>query len=102
HVSTDCLKSPGNGAFLSEMVAKTGGGLVEKGLTYRPLEPGMGEAVAARTILRTTDGRQETWGEVADRVAFGNTSLAWDHHEPDEVMEEYRRLRDHIAFGRVL
>lgn len=75
---------------------------MERGLTYRPLEPGMGEAVAARTILRTTDGRQETWGEVADRVAFGNTSLAWNQHGPDEVMEEYRRLRDHIAFGRVL
>src|SRR5260221_887351 len=42
----------------------------------RTLTPGMGEAVAKRTILRTkADGSVETWEDVARRVARGNVSL---------------------------
>lgn len=41
----------------------------------RELSPGMGQAVAERTVLRTVAGKTETWGEVAARVAFGNTAL---------------------------
>jgi ribonucleoside-triphosphate reductase (formate) len=37
----------------------------------RELHPGMGQAVAERTILRPGEG----WGDVADRVADGNCSL---------------------------
>lgn len=67
---------------------------------YRPLDPTMGEAVARRTILRTkADGTLETWGDVADRVAYGNLSLV--HDDPYQT-EEYARLRDHIAQARLL
>ncbi len=46
----------------------------------RKLDGGMGMAVAKRTYLRKVDdgseeGRWETWAEVADRVAKGNTLL---------------------------
>ena len=44
--------------------------------TVRKLTKGLGEAVAKRTILRTKkNGEVETWEEVADRVARGNTLL---------------------------
>ena len=42
----------------------------------RELDKGMGEAVAKRTVLRTIEGKTETWADVADRVAAGNVSLA--------------------------
>lgn len=42
----------------------------------RSFHPGMGQAVAERTILRRKeDGAWETWGDVANRVAVGNTML---------------------------
>lgn len=74
---------------------------MKEDLSYRPLEPGMGEAVAARTILRPVGDRRETWGEVADRVALGNVMLQTGRADV-ETTAEYARLRDHIAFGRVL
>lgn len=40
-------------------------------VTARAFHPGMGRAVAERTILR----QGEDWGDVADRVALGNTML---------------------------
>lgn len=66
-------------------------------LNYRSLEPGMGEAVASRTILRTEGGTKENWGDVAHRVADGNVSLAENYD-----VGEYARLRDHIAQARLL
>ena len=80
----------------------------------RPFDKGMGEAVAKRTILRklrqdrkpyTKDDHQmkhpfvwENWGEVAERVAAGNVSLA-----PKALgHEEKRRFQDHIANGSIL
>lgn len=39
--------------------------------SFRPLDPGMGEAVAKRTYLR----KGENWGDLAERVALGNTML---------------------------
>ena len=45
-------------------------------ISYRPLVPGMGQAVAERTILRKdSEGNWETWGDVAHRVALGNSML---------------------------
>lgn len=42
----------------------------------RSISPGMGQAVAERTILRRKeDGALEIWEDVAARVALGNTSL---------------------------
>ncbi len=45
-------------------------------LRVRDLHPGMGMAVAERTVMRKDDqGNFETWGDVAARVATGNASL---------------------------
>ena len=45
-------------------------------LPTRDLAGGMGQAVAERTVLRKKpDGSYETWGDVAHRVAEGNTLL---------------------------
>jgi hypothetical protein len=67
----------------------------------RMLHPGMGTAVAERTVLRkiqTDSGeRFETWGEVADRVAQGNTLL-----NPADYAGEYNTMRRHIAKATIL
>jgi adenosylcobalamin-dependent ribonucleoside-triphosphate reductase len=67
----------------------------------RPLMPGMGQAVAERTILRKKeDGSWEEWCDVADRVAIGNAMLAsTDKHSTEQ---EYQTLRRHIAKGNTL
>jgi hypothetical protein len=63
--------------------------------------PGMGEAVADRTINRMIeDGscgkRRETWAEVAARVALGNSML---HREPlDEVVKGFK-VHNGVALG---
>ncbi len=84
--------------------------------SFRPLHPGMGQAVAERTILRklsTEDGHMlsidetaagvsyewETWGQVADRVALGNSLLA---PTKAEQKEEYELLRKHVANASLL
>lgn len=68
----------------------------------RKLTPGMGEAVAKRTILRTKkNGKQETWEDVAKRVATGNVGLL-----PKKLIKErkaeYDMLFKHIANGSML
>lgn len=65
---------------------------------HRPLAPGMGEAVAKRTVLRRREDMSlETWGDVANRVALGNCTLI------DGVSDyECSRLRAHIANGSIL
>ena len=66
----------------------------------RELHPGMGTAVAQRTVLRKVEGEWESWGDVADRVAAGNVGLA-----PGGLAgnaDEFSGLRDHIANGRIL
>lgn len=69
---------------------------------YRDLDPGMGEGVADRTILRTIKGTKETWGDVARRVALGNVSLGPSTVHIDDANAEFENLRDHIANARVL
>ena len=83
---------------------------------FRPLHPGMGQAVAERTYLRklsTKDGHVlsvdeveagepyewETWGEVAHRVALGNSLLA---PSKKEQKEEYEIMNKHIANASLL
>ena len=84
---------------------------------YRELHEGMGQAVAERTILRKVslnDGRTlsqaevdegqeqwrwENWGDVAERVALGNSLL--DPVE-DRRDEEYKKLRKHIGNATLL
>ena len=59
---------------------------------FRPLTKGMGEAVAERTILR----KGETWGDIAERVARGNTMLV------PGADKDYEVLRKHIANASLL
>lgn len=67
---------------------------------YRELHPGMGQAIAERTVLRRKSGGSwETWGEVADRVALGNSLLCT---EQSEQAVEYNLLRKHIANASIL
>lgn len=68
----------------------------------RQLSKGLGEAVAKRTILRTDDkGHLETWGEVAQRVALGNSSLVPQLGKAHQEAE-YEILRKHIANASLL
>ena len=66
----------------------------------RNLMPGLGEAVAKRTYLRG----EETWPDVAKRVAIGNSSLlkvygtSFDKHR----REERNLLEKYIATGAML
>ena len=66
----------------------------------REFHPGMGQAVAERTILRKKqDGSWETWADVAHRVALGNSLLASD---TAHQKEEHRRLEHHIGKATLL
>jgi adenosylcobalamin-dependent ribonucleoside-triphosphate reductase len=67
----------------------------------RKLHPGMGQAVAERTILRKKeDGTVETWKDVAARVALGNVLLT-DKVPGNRELEE-SLLRKHIANASLL
>lgn len=60
--------------------------------------PGMGEAVADRTINRKLpNGNRETWSDVALRVATGNAMLQMDHFE-----REFHPLHHHLRQASVL
>jgi len=68
--------------------------------SYRSLHPGMGQAVAERTILRKKeDDTWEDWGDVADRVALGNSLLC---PETKDQNPEYKLLKKHIAKASLL
>jgi ribonucleotide reductase alpha subunit len=70
-------------------------------IPFRPLAAGMGQAVAERTILRKqSDGDWETWGDVANRVAYGIALLASTPEHSSK--EEYRLLRSHLAKATTL
>lgn len=68
----------------------------------RELHPGMGQAVAERTILRRkADGSFETWGDVAARVADGNALLC----PPNSIrpyIAERAFLQKHIGKATLL
>ena len=73
----------------------------------RKLDSGMGMAVARRTYLRRlTDAetgreRWETWEEVAERVARGNSLLLGKRTSKHQA-EEQQLLKKHIANGSIL
>ena len=71
----------------------------ERPAPARPLDQGMGLAVARRTVFRPED--QEDFGRVADRVAEGNMSLLGPPPAP-EAETERARLRNAIASGALL
>lgn len=76
----------------------------------RKLDAGMGRAVARRTYLRKIEDKEtgrerwETWSEVADRVALGNTLLTNNIKGlgKKHQKEEYEILRKHIANASLL
>ncbi len=70
----------------------------EAPLPPRPVEPGMGLAVARRTVFRPEDG--ECFGRVADLVAAGNMALL-RRSGPDAPVER-ARLRNAIATGALI
>lgn len=73
----------------------------EEELFVRELMPGMGQAVAERTVLRKDkDGKWETWGDVADRVALGNSLIVSTPSYPQE--REHKLLRKFIAKAGLL
>jgi len=62
--------------------------------------PGMGQAVAERTILRKKDnGQWETWDDVAHRVALGNSLLC---RTEEEQKQEYKTLYKHLSKASIL
>ena len=71
----------------------------ERALPARPLDPGMGVAVARRTVFRPED--QECFGRVADRVSQGNMSLLGRPLTGGERLEQ-ARLRNAIATGALI
>lgn len=74
----------------------------------RKLDSGMGMAVARRTYLRKAKDaksgkeRWETWEEVAERVAKGNTSLLDGKKWEKERKTDYEIMKRHIANGSLL
>jgi len=67
-------------------------------LAERKLMPGLGEAVAKRTILRG----EETWGDVARRVAEGNSGLLPGKKYVRHRKQEEELMRKYIASGSLL
>jgi len=66
-------------------------------MLVREYAPGIGQAVADRTINRIKDdGSRETWGDVAQRVAAGNTMLEPDGHF------DYKHMVKHISQASLL
>ena len=66
----------------------------------RAFHPGMGQAVAERTILRKKpNGEWENWHDVANRVAMGNSLLCPKENDKDR---EFRLLKKHIAKATLL
>jgi adenosylcobalamin-dependent ribonucleoside-triphosphate reductase len=66
----------------------------------RSYAKGIGDAVADRTINRKkADGSVETWADVAERVALGNTSL-----EPrkNKIAEEFEKMHHHLRQASLL
>lgn len=68
----------------------------EAPMAARALDPGMGVAVARRTVFRAED--REDFGRVADRVAAGNMALLGDSANA----REQARLRNAIATGALI
>ncbi len=71
----------------------------------RELTEGMGTAVGERTILRKrSDGSWETWGDVAKRVALGNSLLCpdTDGEGNSDIRNEYQSLKHHISKATLL
>jgi adenosylcobalamin-dependent ribonucleoside-triphosphate reductase len=77
-------------------------------LPARNYHPGMGEAVADRTVnrkIKAKDGteRRETWADVAYRVALGNALLTpGGKHAEQKFMSEFTTMRHHLRQASLL
>lgn len=66
----------------------------------KDFHPGMGQAVAERTILRKkSNGKWENWDDVAHRVALGNSLLCKTKEEQES---EYKILYKHLSKASIL
>lgn len=64
----------------------------------KEFSPGMGQAVADRTVTRKkANGTRESWADVAERVALGNTLLNLEDQEP-----EFHKLHHHLRQASIL
>jgi len=95
HIATAAARAP----YESTSRAVPGAFWGEEPLPSRPVDSGMGTAVARRTVFRPGD--DEDFGKVADRVAQGNMSLLGLNRTPDDAVEQ-ARLRNAIATGALL
>jgi hypothetical protein len=89
-------------AALSQEIVTVAAAALEETIPFRPLMPGMGQVVAERTILRKdAGGKWENWGDVARRVALGNTLLAATESYPfeDEFRTPNISIADYLASG---
>lgn len=72
-------------------------------MLVREYASGIGQAVADRTINRLKeDGTRETWGDVAHRVALGNTSLVPGRNSEYDVMRKHLAQASLLMSGRHL
>jgi len=72
-------------------------------MLVREYASGIGQAVADRTINRLKeDGSRETWGDVARRVALGNTSLVPTRNAEFDVMHKHLAQASLLMSGRHL
>jgi adenosylcobalamin-dependent ribonucleoside-triphosphate reductase len=89
----------GFAAHFTQHLAVPGAHFGDVALPARTLDPGMGIAVARRTVFRPDD--DEDFGRVADRVASGNMGLLARKLTSAEQQEQ-ARLRNAIATGALL
>ena len=85
-----------DGSLHSHQAATPGSSFGTQPVPARALDPGMGLAVARRTVFRADD--HEDFGRVADRVAAGNMALLGAAADP----VEQARLRNAIATGALI
>jgi hypothetical protein len=89
----------GFAAHFTQRLPVPGAHFGDVALPARLLDPGMGVAVARRTVFRPDDA--ECFGRVADRVAAGNMALL-GRELTDAERQEQTRLRNAIATGALL
>jgi ribonucleoside-triphosphate reductase (formate) len=89
----------GFAAHLTRRASVPGSHFGDIAVAGRALDPGMGIAVARRTVFRSED--EESFGRVADRVAAGNMALL-GRAPTDAERQEQARLRNAIATGALL
>jgi hypothetical protein len=89
----------GFAAHFTQQIPVPGASFGDATLDARLLDPGMGIAVARRTVFRPDDA--ESFGRVADRVATGNMALLGRDLTGAE-RQEHARLRNAIATGALL